>query len=153
VARAQNFGSGDDEPGPMIVNINVTPLVDITLVLLIIFMVTASYIVSPSIRIDLPKAASGTDQQRTSLGLILTQEGKLYLNGAPSDDAGVVRFIGGELPRNPDLQALIAADRSVPHGDVVHLIDIVKRAGVRRFAINVDPAAATATPPAAVHGL
>ena len=60
VARANNFGSGDDDPGPMIVNINVTPLVDITLVLLIIFMVTASYIVSPAIRVDLPKAASGT---------------------------------------------------------------------------------------------
>ncbi|HLK91000.1 MAG TPA: biopolymer transporter ExbD [Polyangia bacterium] len=139
VARAQNFGSGEDDPGPMIVNINVTPLVDITLVLLIIFMVTASYIVSPSIRVDLPKASTGTEQQRTSLGLTLTQDRRLYLNGAPSDDAGVLRFIGGELPKNPDLQALIAADRSVPHGDVVHLIDIVKRAGVRRFAINVDP--------------
>ncbi len=149
VARAQNFASGEDDPGPMIVNINVTPLVDITLVLLIIFMVTASYIVSPAIRVDLPKAASGTEQQRTSLGLTLTQDGKLYLNGAASDDAGVLRFIAGELPKNPDLQALIAADRNVPHGDVVHLIDIVKRAGVRRFAINVDPGAAAA----AVHGL
>ena len=140
--RANNFGSGDDEPGPMIVNINVTPLVDITLVLLIIFMVTASYIVSPAIRIDLPKASSGTEQQRTSLGLTLTRQGVLYLNGAPSSDDAVVRFIGGELPRNPDLQALIAADRAVPHGDVVHLIDIVKRAGVHRFALNVDPGAA-----------
>lgn len=152
VPRANNFGSGDDDPGPMIVNINVTPLVDITLVLLIIFMVTASYIVSPSIRIDLPKAASGTEQQRTSLGLTLTREGALYLNGAPSNDDTVIRFISGALPRNPDLQAVIAADRSVPHGDVVHLIDIVKRAGVHRFAINVDPGAAsgTTTP---LHGL
>ena len=126
VARANNFGSGDDEPGPMIVNINVTPLVDITLVLLIIFMVTASYIVSPAIHVDLPKAASGTEQQRTALGLTLTKEGALYLNGAPSDDEAVKRFIGGELPRNPDLQALIAADRAVPHGDVVHVIDLVQ---------------------------
>jgi biopolymer transport protein ExbD len=140
--RANNFGSGDDEPGPMIVNINVTPLVDITLVLLIIFMVTASYIVSPAIRVDLPKAASGTEQQRTSLGLTLTRDGTLYLNGAASSDDAVLRFIGGELPRNPDLQALISADRAVPHGDVVHLIDVVKRAGVHRFALNVDPGAA-----------
>ena len=145
VPRANNFGSGDDDPGPMIVNINVTPLVDITLVLLIIFMVTASYIVSPSIRIDLPKAQSGTEQQRTSLGLTLTRAGALYLNGAPSNDDAVIRFIAGALPRNPDLQAVIAADRSVPHGNVVHLIDVVKRAGVHRFAINVDPGAATGT--------
>ena len=61
--RANNFGSGDDEPGDMI-NINVTPLVDITLASLIIFMVTASYIVSLVIRVDLPKAGSGTEQQR-----------------------------------------------------------------------------------------
>ena len=108
--------SSDDE---MITGINVTPLVDITLVLLIIFMVTASYIVSPAIRIDLPKAASGTEQQRTSLGLTLTREGALYLNGAPSSDDAVLHFISGELPRNPDLQAVIAADRAVPHGDVV----------------------------------
>ena len=86
MARGGNFGSGDDEPGPAIVNINVTPLVDITLVLLIIFMVTASYIVSPAIRVDLPKAASGGEQQRTTLGLTLTRDGVLYLNGAPSND-------------------------------------------------------------------
>ena len=124
MARANNFGSGDDDPGPMIVNINVTPLVDITLVLLIIFMVTASYIVSPAIRVDLPKAESGTEQQRTSLGLTLTRDGALYLNGAASSDEAVLRSIATELPRNPELQAVIAADRAVPHGAVVHLIDI-----------------------------
>jgi biopolymer transport protein ExbD len=140
VARANNFGSGDDDPGPMIVNVNVTPLVDITLVLLIIFMVTASYIVSPAIRVDLPKAASGAQQQRTALGLTLTKAGVLYLNGAAVDDEALKRFIGGELPRNPDLQAAISADRAVPHGDVVHVIDVCRRAGVRRFALNVDDA-------------
>jgi biopolymer transport protein ExbD len=139
VPRANNFGGGEDDPGPMIVNINVTPLVDITLVLLIVFMVTASYIVSPAIRVDLPKAGSGTEQPRTALALTLARDGALSLNGAAANDDAVIRFIGGALPRNPDLQAVIAADRSVPHGDVVHLIDLVKRAGVRHFAINVDP--------------
>ena len=64
VAGTSNFG--DDDAGRMIVDINVTPLVDITLVLLIIFMVTASYIVSPAIKVDLPKAASGTEQTKTT---------------------------------------------------------------------------------------
>ena len=64
---ASGYGN-DDDSGRMIVDINVTPLVDITLVLLIIFMVTASYIVSPAIKVDLPKAASGTEQTKTTLG-------------------------------------------------------------------------------------
>jgi biopolymer transport protein ExbD len=126
----------------MIVDINVTPLVDITLVLLIIFMVTASYIVSPAIKVDLPKAASGSAEAKSTLSLTLMKDGKLYLNGEPANDGLVNKFIADSLPRTPDLQAVIAADRTVPHGDVVHVIDLVKRAGVRRFAINVDPGAA-----------
>jgi biopolymer transport protein ExbD len=133
-----NFG-GDEEPGRMIVDINVTPLVDITLVLLIIFMVTASLIVSPAIKVDLPKAASGSEQTKTTLALTIQKDGVVYLNGERSSDAAVVQYIGSELPKNPELQAIIAADRAVPHGDVVHVIDLVKRAGVHRFAINVDP--------------
>jgi len=139
VAGTNNFG--DDDAGRMIVDINVTPLVDITLVLLIIFMVTASYIVSPAIKVDLPKAASATEQTKTTLSLTLAKDGGLYLNGQRSNDQAVIQFIAAELPKNTELQAIIAADRIVPHGDVVHVIDMVKRAGVHRFAINVDPGA------------
>jgi biopolymer transport protein ExbD len=138
----------DDDSGSMITDINVTPLVDITLVLLIIFMVTTTYIVNPSIKVELPKAASGTEQTRTTLALTLTKEGVLYLNGEASDDAALVRTIAAELPHNPDLQAIIAADTVVPHGRVVHLIDLVKRAGVHKFAINVDSAYPSGAPPA-----
>jgi biopolymer transport protein ExbD len=128
----------DEEAGRMITDINVTPLVDIVLVLLIIFMVTTTYIVNPSIKVDLPKAATGSDQVKTTLGLTLTKDGALYLNGDKTDDGGLQRFISTELPKNPDLQAVIAADKVVPHGNVVHVIDLVKRAGVRKFAINVE---------------
>jgi biopolymer transport protein TolR len=138
MARGGGFSS-DDDAGRMIVDINVTPLVDITLVLLIVFMVTAAYIVNPAIKVDLPQAASGTETTRTVLALTLVKDGALYLNGERSSDDGVIHAIGNELPRNPELQAVIAADRAVPHGEVVHLIDLVKRAGVRRFAIDVDP--------------
>jgi biopolymer transport protein ExbD len=138
----------DDDSGRMITEINVTPLVDITLVLLIIFMVTTTYIVNPSIKVDLPKAMTGTDQTRTTLALTLTKDGQLYLNGDRSDEAQVLRQIAAELPKNPDLQAIIAADKVVPHGSVVHIIDFVKRAGVRKFAINVDSVASSALPAA-----
>jgi biopolymer transport protein ExbD len=132
----------DDDSGRMITDINVTPLVDITLVLLIIFMVTTTYIVNPSIKVELPKAVTGTDQARTTLALTLTRDGQLYLNGERSSEAEVAKQIAAELPKNPDLQAIIAADKVVPHGSVVHVIDFVKRSGVRKFAINVDSAAA-----------
>jgi biopolymer transport protein ExbD len=128
----------DEDSGRMITEINVTPLVDVVLVMLIIFMVTTSYIVNPSIKVDLPKAATGSDQVKTTLGLTLTKEGGLFLNGEKTDDGGLQRYIAAELPRNPDLQAVIAADKVVAHGQVVHVIDLVKRAGVRKFAINVE---------------
>src|SRR5436190_22941551 len=128
----------DEDAGRMITDINVTPLVDIVLVMLIIFMVTTSYIVNPSIKVDLPKAATGSDQVKTTLGLTLTKDGSLYLNGDKTDDGGLQRYIAAELPKNADLQAVIAADKVVPHGNVVHVIDLVKRSGVRKFAINVE---------------
>jgi biopolymer transport protein TolR len=138
----QNFGADGDDESQMISGINVTPLVDITLVLLIIFMVTATVIVNAGIKVELPKAASGTDQSKTTLALTLVKDGILYLNGEKTTDQAVTGYIKETLPRSPDLQAIIAADRVVPHGDVVHVIDLVKRAGVRRFAINVDPSSA-----------
>jgi biopolymer transport protein ExbD len=138
----------DDDSGRMITDINVTPLVDVTLVLLIIFMVTASLIVNPSIKVDLPKAVTGNDQARTTLALTLTKDGQLYLNGERTDEAQVAKQIAAELPKNPDLQAVIAADKVVSHGSVVHIIDFVKRAGVRKFAINVDSTASAALPAA-----
>ena len=138
MAGGASFG-GDDDNGRMIVDINVTPLVDITLVLLIIFMVTASYIVSPAIKVDLPKAASGSDQTKTTLAITISKDNQVYLNGERSSDQRIVDYIHGELPTNPDLQAIIAADKVVSHGDVIHVIDLVKRSGVHRFALNVDP--------------
>ncbi|HEY2731097.1 MAG TPA: biopolymer transporter ExbD [Polyangia bacterium] len=137
MAGGANFG-GDDEM-QTIVGINVTPLVDITLVLLIIFMVTASYIVSPAIKVDLPKAASGSEQTKTTLSITISKDNAVYLNGERSSDGRIVDYIHGELPKNPDLQAIIAADKVVSHGDVIHIIDLVKRSGVHRFALNVDP--------------
>lgn len=136
----------DEDAGRMITDINVTPLVDVTLVLLIIFMVTTSYIVSPSIKVDLPRAATGTEQEKTSLTLSLDKSGALFMNGEKTDEGAVTRFIQTELPKKKDLQALIAADKDVPHGKVVQLIDLVKRAGIVRFALNVDSAAVSPAP-------
>ena len=129
----------DSDGGQIISEINVTPLVDIILVLLIIFMVTASFIVTPAIPVDLPAAASGEAGPGSSLVVTLTEDGKLYVNGEESGETALSRFINAQLPTEPELQAIIAADENVSHGRVVRIIDLVKRSGIRKFAINVDP--------------
>jgi biopolymer transport protein TolR len=121
-----------------ITNINVTPLVDITLVLLIIFMVTATFIVSPSIKVELPKAVTAENSDPQTFAIVLTQNGKLFLNGAPTTEPTIVDYIRRRLVTTPDIQVIISADKKVYHGDVVHLIDMVRHNGVTKFAINVE---------------
>ncbi|MBK6684517.1 MAG: biopolymer transporter ExbD [Deltaproteobacteria bacterium] len=123
----------DDEP---ITSINIIPLVDIVLVVLIIFMVTASYIVTPAIRVELPKAATGEPMVSSTLALVLTKEGDLFLNNDKTDDEALRAYIKRELAAGKDLEAVIAADASVRHGRVVALIDLIKSEGIVKFAIN-----------------
>jgi biopolymer transport protein ExbD len=127
---------GDDD---MITDINVTPLVDIMLVLLIIFMLTANLIVAPSIKVDLPSAATGEGVEPSTLALTMTKENKLFLNGKESTEAEVRLFVPAELQKKADLQAIIAADKEVSHGQVVHLIDLVRQLGISKFALNIEP--------------
>ena len=135
----------DDDGGPgSISDINVTPLVDITLVLLIIFMVTAPMIVNnPSIKVELPKAATGDETLKSTLALTLSREPNggysLYANGTKTDEPKVKLLITGMLTKNKDLQAIIAADKGISYGDVVHIVDLVKSLGVHKFALNTDP--------------
>ena len=144
------IGGDDDE---MMAEINITPMVDIILVLLIIFMVTASVINEPAIKVELPEASTGEPTETTPLGVHIAADGTWYLNGAVVDQEGLRAFIRQERGKGEELMALIAADRTVPHGDVVTAIDLVKQEGVLKFAINIDPvalprAAAGATPAA-----
>ncbi len=127
----------------MISEINVTPLVDITLVLLIIFMVTAPMIVNnPSIKVELPKAATGDETTKTTLAITLAKETTggyaLYINGEKSDEPRLRTQIPEMLKENKDLQAIIAADKGIAYGDVVHIVDLVKALGVHKFALNTD---------------
>jgi biopolymer transport protein ExbD len=128
-------GADDD----VISDINITPFVDIILVVLIIFMVTATYIVAPSIKVTLPDAATGDGTEESSLGLTLAADGSLYLNGEEVSELQLREVIRNEKARNDDVICLIAADKTVMHGDVVGLIDLVKQEGVARFAINIEP--------------
>jgi len=133
----------DEDSGGMISDINVTPLVDITLVLLIVFMITVPSIVNnPSIKVELPKAASGDDTLKSTLALTLQKESAggytLYMNGEKTDEAALRTQVPGLLSKNKNLQAIIAADKGIAYGDVVHIVDLVKTLGVAKFALNID---------------
>jgi len=128
--------TGDQEDA--ISEINVVPLVDIILVVLIIFMVTAPMIMKPTINVNLPKAASGEQSSPSLLNVAVTAAGQIMLNGAAADEAAVMMKAQEEVQKNPEIQAIISADKDVPHGTVVKLIDVVKTAGVKKFAISID---------------
>src|SRR5947207_12282477 len=104
---AGNITEPDDEG---INGINVTPLVDITLVLLIIFMVTASYIVKQTIEVQLPRAAHGGETVNTTYALVVTKEGKAYLNGAETDDARLATPVPSAHDRGDAVQVIVVAD-------------------------------------------
>lgn len=127
-----------DQHDEIMSEINVVPLVDVILVVLIIFMVTAPMIMKPSINVNLPKAASGEATTPSKLNITIGTDGKLNLDGQAVDDAQVQAKAQEEAAKNPDIQAIISADKDVPHGRVVSVLDIVKGAGVKKFAISID---------------
>jgi biopolymer transport protein ExbD len=134
---AASSNQGDDDG--MVTGINVTPLVDVTLVLLIIFMVTAKLIVSQSLPLDLPKAAKGEEIQLI-FGLELHSNGDTVIDGnkVPNDDAIFPRAKEA-LAKNPDLRVVIRADASVQHGRVIRALDLLKQAGISKIAFGVTP--------------
>ncbi len=127
-----------DSSDEVMAEINVVPLVDVILVVLIIFMVTAPMIMKPSINVNLPKAASGEATTPSKLNITISSDGKLNLDGKSVEDAEVQAAALAEVKKNPDIQAIISADKDVPHGRVVSILDVVKSAGVKKFAISID---------------
>jgi biopolymer transport protein ExbD len=130
-------GFASNKPNAPITGINVTPLVDITLVLLIIFMVTAKLVVSRAIPMDLPKAASGGEVQAI-FALALDADGSTRVDGTlMPTDADLFARAHAALAQHADLRAVLQADGVVPHSRVMHALDILRQAGVTRVAFAV----------------
>ena len=132
---AGKIGGDNDQP---IADINIVPFVDIILVVLIIFMITTPFIVKPSININLPKAASGEDTTPSQLTVSVTASGEALLNGKPATDEEISSFASQSVASKPDIQAIISADKDVPHGRVISVIDLIKTSGIVKFAITID---------------
>ncbi len=126
----------------IVAEINVTPLVDIMLVLLIIFMLTAHLIAKQAIEVELPRAAQSTAARPTTLTVTLTRDGALYLNAARTTPDRLRAAVREALAADPRTQAIIVGDRAVSHGRVVWVLDTIRTLGIASFAIQIDPAAA-----------
>lgn len=129
----------DEEPGSdAITAINVTPLVDITLVLLIIFMVTARLIVARGIEVESPKTVAGGPVPST-LEITIRPGPQWYLGTRlVTDKQEIVAAVTQRLAQDKQFRPIITADRRVPHGDVMEIVDLLKGAKVKRFALTTE---------------
>jgi len=125
---------GEDE----ITGINVTPLVDIVLVLLIIFMVTANFIVRETLEVDLPRAAHGGETVQGLVNVVLDKDGRIFFDGAEVNEDDLLRRVSDSVTKDPQARAVISADQALSYGRVMRLIDAIKGQGIARFALNIQ---------------
>lgn len=123
----------------IISTINVTPLVDIMLVLLIIFMLVSTFISFAEIDVELPEAATGEDAQIETLSIAINRSGEYFLSGEKTASfESLMELVGREQAKQPELLVVISADKQVYHGEVVRVIDTLRKMKIYKFAINVE---------------
>jgi biopolymer transport protein ExbD len=133
-------GYGDEDDGALS-GINVTPLVDVTLVLLIVFMITVPVIVgSARVKVDVPQTTNveaDPEQFPLIFALKRNDEGKttLYLNDNPMDEAGVRKMFGGTKFKK-DQPVSLSADRSIAYGEVMRVVDMLESLGLKKLALD-----------------
>jgi biopolymer transport protein ExbD len=132
VASLEN--SSDDE---LFSGINVTPLVDVVLVLLVIFLMTAPVIYQSAIKVQLPKARSGEATEKTPYQFTVTKDGGVMWDQKPVDWETLEKKLAA-MGTAGEQTAMISADQQTPHGSVIRLMDTLRRVGLTRFALNVD---------------
>lgn len=125
----------DDED--ILSSINVTPLVDIFLVLLIIFMIASTILDIKEIPVNLPKAAHAGSEAPKACGLTMDREDRLYLDGVLMDSSQVTRRLRKFAGTDSLFQVLISADEDLPYRRVVGLIDMVRASGICKYALKV----------------
>lgn len=130
----QKVKDNDDD---LISDINIVPFVDILLVILIIFMVTAPVVMRPSLKIQLPEASSGDKTEYTPFQLAVSSKDQITLNGEPIKFENLKLLAEDFIAKNPTGQAVISADEAVPHGDVIAILDQIKLGGVKKLGLSI----------------
>ena len=135
------FGRLERTPiAPPMSEINVTPMVDVMLVLVVIFIITAPLLAS-SIRLDLPKA-EGTQPAEAPrfVTVVLDPAGHVFLNDQPVDKAKLAEQLAAAAKQNPDTEIQLRADQAVPYGRVVEVMGLANKAGLSRIGFVAEPA-------------
>ncbi len=125
---------GDDNE---ISNINITPMVDIMLVLLVIFIVTANFIKIDSLNINLPKASVSDTNAPQSIQVAITRDGRFLLEGESITQERLVERLANDVKIKPDMRVTLAADESLSYGTIAKMLETIKKSGVTRIALSV----------------
>jgi biopolymer transport protein ExbD len=126
--------SAEESPEGLMAEINITPLTDIFLVLLIIFMITTSVMIESAAKVNLPKATQ-TVQEARGLTVTITADNKVYVNQMPVDISQLEPTLRDLLADDPKKLVILQGDQSVILGDAVRVMDLAKRAGAQAISI------------------
>lgn len=118
-------------------DINITPFVDVVLVLLVIFMITTPMVMNRSLNVDLPKSKISSQADTKTLGIVITKDGQFMVDGQMVLEENLLSLAKDAFGKNPEVQALLAADLAALHGQVIKAIDIVQDAGIQKFAFQI----------------
>lgn len=122
-------------------DINVTPFVDVVLVLLVIFMLTAP-LLGGGIQVDLPRATAAGIDLREELTVTIKKEGTLFVNDAETPRGAFVRTVSDAYRQSPTGRAYLRADQGVPYGTVVEILAFMKEAGIEHVGLVTRPSTA-----------
>jgi biopolymer transport protein TolR len=126
------------KPAKPMSDINMTPLIDVMLVLLVIFMVTAPLMTS-SLRLDLPQAEGAASEAQEPLNLALDAQGQAFLDDQPLDEAALTQKLQQAAQRNAQTEVQLRADRAVPYGRVAELLALLQKSGLLRIGFVTEP--------------
>lgn len=126
-------GGDDDE----ISNINITPMVDVILVLLVIFMVTANFLKKESININLPKVDAADPNIAESIQIAITKDGKLLFEGKESTIEFMTKTLERDSKIRPNMRVTLSADEKLPYGKITEIMGLIRKSGVTRIALSV----------------
>jgi biopolymer transport protein ExbD len=130
------MGSDKNDDG-IIDNINITPMVDIILVLLVIFMVTANFLKKESININLPKVQQADPNIKESTQIAVTKDGRFFLEGKTVSQTELVSSLSREAKYRPNMRVTLSADENLSYGSVSHIMGEIRSCGINRIALSV----------------
>ena len=131
---------------PRRVALDLTPLIDVVLMLVLFFMLTTTFVLSPGVQVDLPQGSSLQQQRESDALITITKDGAVYFQDAQVSLETLQAVLQRAQSQQPRLRVVIKADTLVQHGRVVEVMDMAKLVGIERLAIATAPKQAAPQP-------